>query len=232
MLSTQKTLSVLILTFSLALLNFAQADDSPKHQIQFEHYETLEVTPDVLRVSFKALGDGNSSQEVTQQLNTAMQQAVRSLNKYPQLKLKTEHLQVYPVRDRDRKITHWQGSQSLQVLSPLSAENETWLKQVQSLLSYDGMGYQVSEALQKESQTILLHNALKNYQQHAKQIAKAFDEEFKLTKTKINAQPNRAYAPPMMMRAAVAAESIPAPAISEGTTTLTLTISGTLELDD
>jgi predicted secreted protein len=102
---------------------------------------------------------------------------------------------------------------------------------LQEKLAIRQVGYEVSEALREATESVLIDEAIRAYQQRAQQVAKAFGhDDFRLVKVNINSGGMRPPVPYQARSMAMEAAAAAPVAIDAGTSTLKISVNGTIEL--
>ncbi|MCF6345959.1 MAG: SIMPL domain-containing protein [Thiomicrorhabdus sp.] len=202
------------------------------NNVYFSITESQEMDNDISIVTLSASAQARSAKSVMEAINKKMQAALATLKKYPEIDAQTTQYQVHPVYQKDRVIRHWNGSQSLVVTLDASSKQFQVLTELQEQLIYQNMQFKVSTEKRQEAMQQLTLKALHSFQQQAKHIANAFGSvDFKLLETRINTPFSRQYAQEKAFSSRMmVAESMAAPALEAGTSTLNITVSGVLLL--
>ena len=202
------------------------------NKIYFSISESQEMDNDISVVTLGATAQARSAKAVMEKINQKMQTALSILKKHSVIDAKTTQYQVHPIYQKDRVIRHWNGSQSLVITLDAESKQFQVLAALQEQLVYQSMQFKVStEKKQKAIQQLTL-NALQTFQKQAKLIANGFGTvEFKILETRINS-PFPSFNTQKMNfgNRMVMAESMAAPAMEAGKSTLNVNVSGVLLL--
>lgn len=202
------------------------------HEINFSFQAMTVLDNDLMNIRFAAIAEGQSSAEVSREINQKMQQAKTRLQNAPVEMIKTENYQVSPIYGKNREISHWRGQQTLMLQVRTDQSIDKVLSALQNYLSYQSMHFSLSPKKRKEAEDALLNTAMQGYLEKAKIIARGFGHTtFKMLRTHI--QPNGSApimyrAAPMAMEARVASDS--APYQEPGTSDVEVLLTGTLLL--
>lgn len=223
-------LTILLLS-STASNTWAEESLPAGHQIDFSYQAMQPLENDVLKVRFAAIAEGESSADVSLQINRAMQQAKKIIN-HAQLKsVQTGHYRVNPVYGKNRVISHWRGQQTLTISASTATQLDATLSQLQQHLAFQTMQFTLSPEKRQQAQAALLKTALKDYQAKAQKIAQSFGHQtYRLLKTQINPRFN---APVVRYSAPIAREAkavSSAPYQEQGKSDVQIQIQGTLLL--
>jgi predicted secreted protein len=125
----------------------------------------------------------------------------------------------------------WRVSQAMRVESTDADALSELITGLQEKLAIRQIGYEVSEALREATESVLIDEAIRAYQQRAQQVAKAFGhDDFRLVKVNINSGGMRPPVPYQARSMAMEAAAAAPVAIDAGTSTLKINVNGTIEL--
>jgi len=202
------------------------------NKVYFSISESLKMDNDTLIITLKASAQARSANVVMEKINRKMQAAISALKKYPKIEVKTVQYRVHPIYNKGETIHRWNGSQSLTITMDAKSTQLNALSELQEHLEYQSMHFKISAKQKQKAVQQLTLTALKTFQQQAKLIADAFDSpSYQLLETRINSpspKTNRQNA--VFTSRMVMAESMAAPAIESGKSTLTVHVSGVLLL--
>ena len=209
-------------------------DDRPGgHQVDFSISESQAVANDRLTVTFNRVAEGTSPQEVANEINRAMQAAIRAVKSDPKIITQTTQYRIHPVYKKS-VLSHWRGQQSLTVILENRLDFAKVLNKVQPYLAYQSMQFSVSEDLRQNTLVTLTDRAIQRYRAQADRIAQGFQAPtYRILNTRIHAQPPsspRPYAARAEM--AVASASMAVPTVQAGESQLRVTISGNILLPE
>lgn len=232
LLKTQPMMSVVFAFLGLIISTSPAAEENwHGNKVNFSISESQNVFNDSISITFNRVAEGISPQEVTNEINTQMQAAVRALKAYPDIITQTSQYNIYPVYKKS-VITHWRGQQSL----TLTVENKPGLvkilAKIQPYLAYKSMQFGVSEALRKEIMAKLTDKAIHSFRAQANRIAQGFmAPSYKIIQTNIN---TNGHSSPVAYMArsemVMAAKDMTVPTVKAGQSKLKVTVSGTLLL--
>lgn len=211
--------------------------NEPNHQltgnkVYFSITESQKIDNDTLIITLNSSAQARSANVVMEKINRKMQTAIASLKKFPEIKVKTSQYQVHPIYNKGETIRHWNGNQSLIITLDAQSKQLKVLTELQEQLSYQSMYFMVSAKQKQKAMQQLTLIALQTFQQQAKSIANAFgSSNYQLIETRINTPHAQRHTQNMNFTSRmVMAESMNAPAIESGQSTLTVNVSGILLL--
>ena len=202
------------------------------NKIYFSISESQKMDNDSLTITLNASAQARSANVVMEKINRKMQTAIASLKAYPEIEVKTSQYQVHPIYNKGETIKNWRGSQSLIITLDAQSKQLNVLSKLQEQLTYQSMKFNISAKQKQKAMQQLTLIALKTFQQQAKIIANAFDvSNYQLLETRINTPHSQARTQNINFTSRmVMAESMTAPAIESGQSTLTVNVSGILLL--
>jgi len=221
---------------ALSIVSNADAHEAIKNynQITLEVSSSAEVENDTMIVSMYALEEGSKPVELGSRVNKKINWALEKLKQYKNIKVETESYSTNPVYNKSQIIA-WRVQQSIQLESkdiPLMTEV---LAELQQQLKLSGLSFDVSRDEREQQTQLLIDQALTAYTQRATQIAKKLQRDsYKIVNMNVSTS---AGAGQYKYRAASAmlaeAEMAPAvaPEVARGDQTLTVRVSGTIELE-
>ena len=221
----------LISPLSIAIASDTTSTDKTieGNKVHFSITESQRIENDIVSIRFKKQVQSSSAQAVTNEINQAMNKALKRLQKYPAISSQTSQYNIHPVHNKNRVISHWAGYQTLTIRFENSAKRLKSLADLQPILNYQSMNFSISEDRKQDALNSLTVKGIKRFQKKADLIATSFQApNYKLLETRIN-MPNNSpirhnYSAPRMM----AAESMAPPAVEAGQSQLQVTITGSI----
>ncbi len=229
-----------LLIAGLFLLSPAFADeDTVYNHISISAEAEAEVENDTLVAELYIEHQAKTAAEAAEVVNTAIDRGVKQAQAVEGVKVRTLEYNTTPVYSTARnssevytpQIMEWRVSQAMRVESTDAEALSKLVTALQEDLAIRQIGYEVSKALREATESVLIDEAIRAFQQRAGQVSKGFGHDgYKLVKVNINTggmRPPVPYARSMAMEAAAAAPV----AIEAGTSTLKININGTIELN-
>ncbi|MCG6936941.1 MAG: SIMPL domain-containing protein [Gammaproteobacteria bacterium] len=227
---------VFALTSLLSCSAYAHDDVINYNQISLEASASAEVENDTMVVSLYAQEEGSKATELSNRVNQKINWALEKLKQYPNIKVETESYSTVPVYSKSQVIA-WRVKQSIQLESKDMALMSEVLGELQRQLNLNGISFDVSPEKRDEQTRLLIDQALTAYNNRARQIANKLQHDgdkhdgYKIVTMNVSTSEiagQYRHRPMAMM--AEAASSI-APEIAKGDQTLTVRVSGTIELE-
>ncbi len=220
---------ITLLLFSSA---YAHEDVINYNQISLEASASAEVENDTMIVSLYAQEEGSKAVVLSNRVNKKINWALEKLKQYKNIKVETQSYSTNPVYSKNQIIA-WRVKQSIQLESKDMSLMSEVLGELQQQLKLNGISFDVSRDKREQQTRILIDQALTAYNKRATQIANKLQRDsYKIVNMKVSTSESASRyryrsASVMMAEAAPAV----APEIAKGDQTLSVKVSGTIELE-
>jgi len=209
--------------------------DDPFNRVALSATASVEVPQDWLTLTLSTARDGTEPAAVQTQLKQALDAALavaRPQAEKGQLELRSGNLSLSPRYGRDGKVNGWQGSVSLAVEGRDFARITTVAGKVQSL-ALQGLSFGLSPTARTALEADLQAQAIARFQAKAQAVAQSFGfKAYQLVQVTVGAvDGGGGQVRPMAMavRAMSAVSDAPVP-VEAGTSTVQLSVNGTVRL--
>lgn len=231
------TFSTHLLVLVLALAApLARAADAPPSQgvVSLASSASLDVTKDVLSVTFNTTREGADAAGVQLQLKQALDAALAEAKKVArpgQLEVQTGNFSLAPRYTNKGAMNGWQGSTELiveghdmQAIAQLSGRITT--------LTISRVGYNLSRELREKVEGEVAAQAIARYRAKAADYARQFGYTgYTIREVSVGTSESPPFRPVAMMQArALAAGSDEALPVEPGKGTVTVSVSGTVQM--
>ena len=208
----------------------AHDDETHYDRIHLSVNATAQLENDTMVATLFAQEEGSQAAELSAVVNQRIRNALEQVKKHPQIKHQTNAYSSNPVYNNNR-ITGWRVSQSLRLESTDMTLMSDVLGKLQADLALQSMQFAVSPASKDRQDEILIDEALEAFSKRAQQVVKKLERRnYKIVDINISTSGARGLRPQYQMRAmAMDAES--SPAVSAGEQSVTVTVSGNIELE-
>ena len=216
-----------------AALAPAFADDSAIHYDQISLSVTAEdrIGNDILVATLFAQHEAERQADAASEVNQVMSWALKQSGSFPSIAQQTLGYTVSPVY-KNQRISAWRSRQQLQLRSSDQAGLTKLLGVLQERLGVQAIGYEISVPAREAATDRLVDEAIDRFNDRASRVARQMGRNgYRLVRMDIGTSGSR---PPVMRAMAMRAdraESVAAPAIDAGEQTVTVTISGVIELE-
>ncbi|MGF1644230.1 MAG: SIMPL domain-containing protein [Thiotrichales bacterium] len=225
-----RRLSWILLCAPLALFA-GESGETHYDRISLSAAAADRVDNDLATVTLSAQEDGGFPSELADKVNQRIKWGVETVKQRPGMKVQTQSYNTQPVY-RDNRITGWRVSQAIAVESRDIAGVSELLSVLQSRLNLQGMHFSVSPETREAKENELITRALAAFEKRAGLVAENLKRSgYKLVDLQISTA-DFAPQPRFMGRAmmAEAAMDVAAPSMEAGESTITVTVSGVVEL--
>ena len=231
MIKLPRTITAISL-FSILCFSNAWAHDNETHydRIHLSVSATAQLENDTMVAIVYAQEEGSQAAELSSIVNRRIRWGLDLVKKYPKIKHQTNTYSSSPVYSNN-KIKGWRVSQSLRLESQDMTLLSDVLGKLQSDLALQSMQFTISPDSKNKQDEKLIDKALEAFENRAQQVVKKLGRKnYKIVDINISTSGAIGVRPQYQMRAmAMDAESTPA--ISEGEQTVSVTVSGNIELE-
>lgn len=222
------------LLLPLALLtSTAQADTLHYNQISLRAEVSQEVPHDLMQVTLYSEAQDKDPAKlaagITESLNQAIARARQS--KGVQVSLGSRH--SYPVySDNGQRISAWRERAELRLESSQFAELSELSAELLQQLKMGGMSFSIADDTRKASEDALIKGAVESFKARAKLTSETLGgKAYKIVTLNFNS----GFQPPMPVRMAemkgmAMSDAAPAPEIEAGSSKVTLSVDGVIEV--
>ena len=205
----------------------------PQNQVQLAASAAVEVPQDLLTLTMSTSREGQDPAAVQNQLRQALEQALVEAKKAAQpglLDVRTGNFNIVPRYTRDGKMTGWQGTTELVMEGRDFGRIGATAGKIQTM-TMAGVNFGLSRDQRSKAETEAQSQAIEHFKAKAAEIAKGFGfATYGLREVSVNANDQGFVPRPRMMAMeAKAASDAPVP-LESGKTTVTVTVSGSVQL--
>lgn len=138
----------------------------------------------------------------------------------------------YPVYGNNQRIVGWQARQSLRLETRDSDRLSELLGDLQERVAIESVNYQVSREAREAADDELIAEALQSFNRRARLVADELGRSgYRIVRININTGGGRVAPVAFRSRAMVAEADVAQPALEAGTQTVSVNVSGTIELN-
>jgi predicted secreted protein len=192
-----------------------------------------QVENDIMVAVVYAEVEANNQSRAADDVNQAIRFAADRAAATPGIEQQTLRYTTRPVYANDRRIVAWVARQSLRLESKDAAALSTLLGELQTRVAIESLGSSLSKTARDSVEGQVISEAIAQFRQRATQIATEFERDgYRVVD--VNVGSYAAFPQEAQMRAlnAVAGDAVAAPAIEAGVQTVSVSVSGTIELDE
>lgn len=188
---------------------------------------------DILVAILFSRSEGPSAEPLAGEVNKAIATGIELVKKVPEVAVQTLDYQTFPTY-QNQKVTGWSVQQSIRLESKNARQLSQLVGELQQTLKIETIDYQVSPENLRSTEDRLMSEALKAFQQRAELITRELGRKrYRIVALEVNA--GGATPPPFRpgIRAmAMDAAAAPPPVIEAGEQPVTVTVQGTIELQN
>jgi predicted secreted protein len=207
------------------------ADDTPRYnQIHFQVERNRPIDNDRMHAVLSLTAEDDNAARLADQVNRTMDGALKTAKARPKIEVRTGSYRTYPVYDKN-KIRRWRATQELLLEGSDFTELGNLIGQLQERLQVDSINFSVSPARRAAVEDELIAQALDAFKQRAELVRKQFVAKgYRLVNVSINTGGGQPL--PLMRGMAMEAmeKSVAPPALEAGTSILSVSVGGVIEL--
>ncbi len=224
----QMTYGLIVVLLSVSPL-FADTGDVLFNQVFIDAQAEGEVVNDTLEVLMQVEKQGGSPEAIARQVNQTMQWALDRSKPYKAVEVSTRSYQTHPLY-RDRLITGWRATQQLHLKSTEIAGLTELIGKLQEQLQVQQMNFLPGKKTRVKRENELINEAMEAFKQRV-EIVKGHMEgkNYRIVDLRVNTGQSvpALYRERMATMAVMEADA--APAVEAGTSTVVVTVSGSVQ---
>lgn len=210
------------------------ADDARYNQIALRAEVNQEVAHDLMHVTLYSEAQNSDPAKLAAEITTTLNQTIERARKAQGVSVKLGSRHSYPVYDdKGQAITAWRERAELRLESADFAQLSALTGELLQQMKMAGMNFSIATDTRKNREDVLLKDAVDAFKARAQLATEALGGKgYKLVNLSLN---SGGFQPPMPMRAYAAKgmammEAAPTPEIEAGTSQVTVTADGVIEV--
>jgi len=227
-------LSLFLCFVAASLLSVAAVASDGNDNTHYDRINLLatasdKIDNDILEATLTMHREGRNPSMLSEEVNSAIQWAIGEAKKVSGVTVQTLGYQTNPVYQQQR-LSAWRVRQSLRLESKDITGLSQLIGKLQERLAVEQVGYRISAQRRNTVEENLITEAMALFQRRAKLIAKQMDRDrYRVVQMNINTggAPMR---PMMHTEMSAMADTRIAPSFEAGAQTVTVSVSGTIEL--
>ena len=224
-------LLVISLILGLTATNQATAANEAAryNQVHFQVERSRPVENDRMQAVLSLTAEDDNAAHLADHINRSMDAALKTAKARAKVEARSGSYRTYPVYNKE-KIQRWRATQELLLEGSDFAELGSLIGQLQERLQVTSVNFSVSPARRAAVEDELIAQALDAFKQRAELVRKQLAAKgYRIVDVSINTGGGQPI--PIMMRAtAMEAASVASPALEAGTSTVTVSVGGVVEL--
>lgn len=222
--------AVLILSGLFFSNAWAHEEETHYDRVRLSVSASAQLENDTMVATVYAEEEGGQASQLSNMVNKRIRSGLELVKKHPEIKHQTNAYSSNPVYSNN-KIKGWRVRQSLRLESMDMTLMSDVLGKLQRDLALQSMQFTVSPGRKNQQDEKLIDEALEAFEQRAKQVvSKLGRKNYKIVDINISTSGSRGIRPQYAMKA-MAMDAEVAPAISAGEQTISVTVSGSIELE-
>ena len=235
MLTFQRTAAVLTLTLGAFASLPALAEGVNYNQVSLRAEASQEVPRDLMIVTLYTEAQNSDSAKLAAEITTTMNNALNQAKQVKEVTLRQGSRNSFPIYDnKTQKITGWRERAELRLESTDFAALSKLTGELMQTLKMGNMQFTVANATRKTSEDALLKDAVNAFKARAQLATDALGGKgYKIVSLNLNTNgyPQPYMRGAMMMKAAAPAmDSAPTPEIEAGTSEVSMSADGVIEV--
>jgi predicted secreted protein len=206
------------------------ADAAPRYnQVHFQVERSRPVDNDRMRATLAITAEDDNATRLADTINRTMDWALKTAKAHGKTEVRTSAYRTYPVYNKE-KIRRWRGTQEMTLEGTDFAALGGLIGQLQERLQVTSVDFTVSPTRRAAVEDELIVQALDAFKRRAELVRKNLAAKgYRIVDVSINT--GGGHPAPVVMRAAsLESNSLAPPALEAGTSTLSVNVSGVIEL--
>lgn len=206
------------------------AEGVPRYnQIHFQVERSQPVDNDLMRATLGVTAEDDNAASLADHINHTMDWALKTAKAHANIEVRTGGYRTYPVYNKE-KIQRWRGTQELILEGADFAALGALIGQLQQRLQVTALVFSVSPARRAAVEDELIVRALDAFKRRAELVRKNLAAKgYRIVDVSINTGGGQP-APITMRAASLESKSLAPPALEAGTSVLSVSVSGVIEL--
>lgn len=205
----------------------------PYNTVELQAEANREIPNDTLNASLYVEASDADAAKVADVLNRAGNDALKAAGAFKAVRARSGGNSTYPVYDRNQRLTGWRGRAEIRLESRDFQAASALIAKLQAGMQLSSLSFNVSRELRTNTENELIAEAVKAFRARADIARQALSGRgYKLRRIAINTSGSSPPPRPMLrMSAAAASADVTAPQLEGGLSTVTVSVSGTVEVE-
>ena len=209
-----------------------QAPEPKYNSVELQAEAHREVSNDTLNaVLFAELNDADAG-KLASALNRKVNEALEAAAQFKAVRVRSGNNQTYPVYDRQQRLTGWRGRAELRLESGDFQAAAALIGKLQAGMQLGQILFSASRDLRKKAEDELIAEAIRAFRARADIARTAIGgRSYRIRRMTINTGGGFVPPRPFVARAVASAEAVPPPQLEGGASQITVSVSGTIEVE-
>ncbi|MBI1174647.1 MAG: DUF541 domain-containing protein [Sideroxydans sp.] len=220
-----------VLLCALSLLSLpALAEEQRYDQVDFSSKAEQEVANDLMTAILSIEVNDARPDRVARQINATLNEELKTAATFSGIKAASGDQTTYPVYAKNsRKLEGWRGHAEIRLESRDFRKMGELIAQLQQDMQLQGIQFSLAADTRQQVENTLITKAIDTFKIRAKTVSAALGGvSYKIVHLSISN--GGGYPRPMLGRAVMADAAIPAPQFSGGESTMSVQVSGTIQV--
>jgi predicted secreted protein len=221
-----------LLFFLLAMLTtlVAHADELRYNQVRLQAQQSMPVSNDTMHVTLSTFAEDRDPARLARQINTDMEWALSLAKSEKEIAVSTGNYQTYPVLHKNEH-QGWRGQQNLELEGEDTRRISDLVGKLQERLQVKTIRFSVSDRKRHAVENQLIGKALDAFRERAGIIGDNLQaSSFRVVNIDVNTATQRPPVPYQARMSSMAMDEAAPVAVEAGESQVTVTVSGTIEL--
>ncbi|MGH8751732.1 MAG: SIMPL domain-containing protein [Burkholderiales bacterium] len=212
------------------LAHAAQAAEEPHYNVvDLQADAQREVQNDLMLANLYAEQTGEDAAKVANSVNRIVNEALRTAGEFKTVKATTAGYQTYPVYSKGNHLEGWRVRSEIRLESKDFKAASGLIGKLQSGMQLSYLGFSVSREARKSAEDEMMTEAIANFRARADIVRQALNGRgYKIQRMNISTS---GFQPRPVITRALAAAEVAAPNVEGGVSQVTVSVSGTIEVE-
>ncbi|MGI9046791.1 MAG: SIMPL domain-containing protein [Burkholderiales bacterium] len=199
--------------------------------VELQSEAQREVRNDTMTATLFVEQNGFEPAQVADGVNKVVNQALQTAKDFQDVTVKSGYTQTYPVYGKNNQLQGWRMRSELRLETKNFEAGSKLIGKLQSSMQLAEMGFSVSDEARRKAENELMTEAIARFRERADIAKQVLDgRAYKIQRLSVNSggrQPIR----PFLARAEAKSMDVAAPDVQAGTSEVTVSVNGAIEID-
>ncbi len=200
-------------------------------RVDLQAQSSREIDNDLMQVTLSVQKEDKNPARLADEINQTMSWALQTARASKDVIVKSGSYQTYPVYQANgNTVGHWRATQQILLESTNTTTLTTLIGQLQTRLQIEAMGFAVSPGKRREAENSLIEAALAAFKTRADIVrANLNATSYRIINISVNTS-GEEFRRPVAAMAEMSLAKTAAPAVEAGSSQVTVSVSGTVQL--
>ena len=228
-------LAAIVLALAPVYANAArdeEAGEDAMNRVSLQAESSKQVANDLMQAMLSVEAEDRSPAKLADTINQTMTWALAKSRSAQGITVQSGGYQTYPIR-REGVIVAWRASQQLRLESSDTDRMTILIGELQSRLQLQSLAFEVSREVRRATENGLIDAALDRFKERAEIVRKNLGASgYRIVELAVHTSGAPPEPPPRRARhMALQAGSVTPPAVEAGSSKVSVSVSGTIQLD-